>query len=806
MPITFDRNVCCDLNETVKREWLVTNGLGGYAAGTVAGVLTRLQHGLLVAAPPEASTPQLLLAKIDEEVLFDERTYYLGTNEYRDGTLNPAGFVHLETFRLEEGFPVFTYHLGGLKGIMLEKRIWMPYGQNTTCIQYRVLRTATDEGFVYKKAGLQPAYGNLRYQEFAHNAPHALTLTLLPFATHRPHMVALQHNDQRQFSVQIRRAEDFIDGDEIGPEVAITGCTLHMQDGTTDSFPYHILALAHQDSHATFLPTGIWYWNFLRRYEASTGSPATDDLYLPGVLRATLWPGEDAALTLIVTAEPIPSHARSLDELRRSYPQNVTRQQQLFSHALQPERYFGDGGEAVHAHHLHALPLPTTPDPVMGGEEYLRQLLQAADRFLIRPHYSRTEHIGDQQFFASQTERISLLLSNYYQMAPSTRDMLIALPGLLLITGRNDDAQTMLHALFRLFKGGLLPDRIPQAGGSCNDSDYNNADAGLWFFYALDAYLRTSRNWTVLDEFYHRLTDCIECYIQGTSNGIRLDSDDGLLIASQPGKALTWMNALADGIPVTPRSGKPVEINALWYHALSLMHEWSQRLEQHGQLRHNATFYKLRYERLLARCRESFQQRFWYTNGDYLYDVIDGSDGHDPSLRPNQLLALAFRYPLLNRTLHQRVLDVVTEHLLTPYGLRTLSPRAPAYRSRLGQPPAEYARTLHQGCVWTWLLEPYITTLLTVHKNPVSRNSCQNDPLCQEYLWRKGLQLLEPAKELFSQGLLGMHAGVFDGDPPYRPSHHSHFQASATGTAALLRCYEMLSRIRTSHSEYALTY
>ncbi|GHO93475.1 glycogen debranching protein [Reticulibacter mediterranei] len=804
MPIIFDRNVCCDLNETIKREWLVTNGLGGYAAGTVAGVLTRLQHGLLVVAPPEVSTPQLLLAKIDEEVLFDERTYYLGTNEYRDGTLNPAGFVHLETFRLEEGFPVFTYHLGGLKGIMLEKRIWMPYGQNTTCIQYRVLRTANDEGFVYKKVGLQPTYGSLRYQEFAHNAPHALTLTLLPFATHRPHTTALQHDEQRQFSIQVRCAEDFIDADAMGTKAAITGCTLHMQDEATETFPYHILALAHQDSHATFLPAGIWYWNFLRRHEASAGSPATDDLYLPGVLRATLWPGEDAALTLIVTTEKLPSHYRSLEKLRRSYPQNVERQRRIFSHALEPERYFGEGGEAVHAQQLRVLPLLTTPDPVTGGEEYLRQLLQAANRFLIRPHYPRPEHIDNQPFLMGQTERISLLLSNYYQMTPTTRDMLIALPGLLLVTGRNDDAQTVLRTLFRLFRGGLLPDRFPPSDHRLSDDDYSNADAGLWFFYALDAYLRASRNWSLLEEFYHRLADCIECYTRGTSNGIYLDPDDGLLIASQPGKALTWMNALVDGIPVTPRAGKPVEINALWYHALSLMHEWSQRIGQHGQLRHNAFFYK--HGRLLERCRASFEQRFWHTNGGYLYDVVDGPSGNDASIRPNQLFAFAFRYPVLNPSFHQRILDVVTEHLLTPYGLRTLSPHDQAYRSRLEQTPDEHARTLHQGSTWIWLLEPYITTLLTTHRNSVSHNSSQNDPLCQEYLWRKGLQMLEPTKELFSQGLLGMNAGIFDGDSPHRPSRHSHFQASATGTAALLRCYEMLSHIRTAYPEYALTY
>src|SRR5258707_8010197 len=150
MPITFDRTLCCNLDETITREWLITNGLGGYAAGTVAGTLTRMQQGLLVAALEGEMAPQLLLAKIDEEVQFDQRTYYLGTNEYRDGTLNPAGFVHLEAFRLEEGFPVFTYRLGGVNGILLEKNIWMPQGLNTTYIQYPVLRTNATHGRVYR--------------------------------------------------------------------------------------------------------------------------------------------------------------------------------------------------------------------------------------------------------------------------------------------------------------------------------------------------------------------------------------------------------------------------------------------------------------------------------------------------------------------------------------------------------------------------------------------------------------------------------------------------------------------------------
>src|ERR1700680_1458575 len=197
MPILFDRSICCDLNETVSREWLVTNGKGGYASGTVAGTLTRLQQGLLVASPQEGASPQLLVAKMDEEIVFDQRTYYLGTNEDKDGTLNPAGFVHLETFRLEECFPVFTYHLGGIDGIVLEKRIWMPQGLNTTYIQYRVLRTNTPQQITpWNNRALRPAYTRI------HDTQRVLSLTLLPFAAYRPIKEAQYGEHDRQFQVE----------------------------------------------------------------------------------------------------------------------------------------------------------------------------------------------------------------------------------------------------------------------------------------------------------------------------------------------------------------------------------------------------------------------------------------------------------------------------------------------------------------------------------------------------------------------------------------------------------------------------
>ncbi|HZR38751.1 MAG TPA: amylo-alpha-1,6-glucosidase [Ktedonobacteraceae bacterium] len=804
MPIAFDRSICCDLNETISREWLVTNGLGGYAAGTVAGVLTRTQHGLLVAKSPDAAVPELLLAKIDEEVIFDRRTYYLGTNEYRDGTLNPAGFVHLETFRLEEGFPVFTYHLGGISGIMLEKRIWMAQGYNTTYIQYRVLRRATLEKPSYnnlKRSGttgaLNTGYG--RSFENAETEQHALTLTLLPFSACRPYNQSWRESHERHFEIQVHRTEGRAENSTIPLGPGGAGCTIQATDSTQ---PYHILAVGHPKSQVTFLPTGVWYWNFLHRHDTTTaGQPTTDDLYLPGVIRANLWPGEDTTLTIIVSSEELTSELLQSRLLHYTYQEQVERQQQLVRDALQPQRYFGEGGEAAQAHHLRILPLTTTSDPYEGGEDYLRQLLQAGDRFLTHYRLASRKYGRDHSIFPVKPESIPVLFTNYYGLEKSTRDALIALPGLTLVTERYNDARRILYELAHRFRDGMLPDRFPLPGQSLEESDYSSVDTTLWYFYALDHYLRVTRDYRLLEEIFHHLKECINRYLQGIHSGIRVDPADGLLAAQQPGKAMTWMNVAIRGVPATAREGKPVEVNALWYNALSLMHEWWHYLSHRGSLGYAPSHY----HELLTQCRKSFQRRFWYAGGGYLYDVVDGPGGNDASIRPNQLLALSLRYSVLDTEYQQSVFDVVTQHLLTPYGLRTLAPHDAAYRGHLQGSQEEQWRALHQGSAWCWLLGPYIDAMLAMRCPPSQMLTLQDENLCHEYFWRNGLRLLEPFKERFAEGLLGMSEGVCDGNEPYQPYRPGEGLGSALSTGELLRIYDVLAQMRIMQPERMLS-
>ena len=792
MPIAFDRSICCDLNETISREWLITNGCGGYAAGTVAGVLTRTQHGLLVASLRDVSTPQLLLAKIDEEIVFDQRTYYLGTNEYRDGTLNPGGFVHLETFRLEEGFPVFTYRLGGIDGIMLEKRIWMAHGYNTTYIQYCVLRTAERSSSPYTRyrntgwnngdaAGGASNKALGRYLEYPEGAQRVLNLTLLPFSAYRPHSQTQYGKNDWHFQVHVHnRKQDSLEDkqeEHITFPEGVAGCTIRAWDGAP---AYSIFAIGHPDSQTTFIPTGVWYWRFLHRHDQAAGRPAFDDLYLPGVIRTRLWPDEGSTLTLIATAEDASSYTLRPNQVNLSYKRSVEKQRDI----LQPQRYFGEGGETSHS--LNVLPMPATSDFSLEGEEFLRLLLQAADRFLVWRTVAQNEQASNQAFFF-EPQRLPVLPADYYGMENCTRDTLIALPGLLLVTRHFDEARQILRNLARCFKQGMLPDALPLPGRSLEEGAYGNIDTTLWFFYALDHYLQATNDYELLDELYQRIVDSIDWYIRGTYNGIQVDSCDGLLRAHRPGKAFTWMNASVHGVPTTPRQGKPVEVNALWYHALSLMREWSQWQQQRGWISSSPAYYEEHSER----CKESFRLRFWYAPGGYLYDTVDGPDGDDTAFRPNQLLALSLRFPVLDKEHWQTVFELVTQRLLTPYGLRTLAPEEAGYQGQLKGSQEEQLRALHQGSVWPWLIGPYVDAMLNIQDSISTEEQTEAGKLPSEDWWHKSLQRLEPFRRHFHEGLLGMIGGVYDGDAPQQAGYNV---TSALSTGEILRVYNLLTR------------
>ncbi len=796
MPVTLDRSICCDLNETISREWLIPNGLGAYAAGTVAGVLTRMEHGLLVACPPDTDIPQLLLAKIDEEVVFDQRTYYLGTNEYRDGVLNPSGFVHLETFRLEEGFPIFTYRLGGIDGIVLEKRIWMQQGRNTTYIQYRVIRTTTAAETGQRRSGITGALGNssCRYDEYHKPTQQAITLTLLPLTAYRPHNQPQHGNNDWHFQMRHyqRSPEETMQSNESEQSTllpsGVAGCTIRPWE---HAHPYHLLAVGQPGSDTTFIPTNVWYWNFLRRQDAAAGRPSLDDLYLPGVVRVTLRPDDDAPLTIIASTEELATQTLRPDQLAHCYKRSVEGQKQLFSGTLAQQRYFGDGGEAARAQRLSVLPVTTTsttpPTPQAEDEAFLRSLVRAGERFLIQHRLPRTSARSDHDLLFGRPKSVPDLLTNFYAMERRTRDALIALPGIVNATGHYSEVSRILRDLAHSFKQGMLPDTMPLPDSQTSEQTYHGADLTLWYCYALDHYLRSSQDYELLNELYPRLVEHINYYIHGNAYGVKLDSSDGLLAFS--GEARTWMDAQGHGVSVTPRVGKPVEVNALWYNALSLLHEWSQRLARTGRISHATT----PYQELLTRCHSSFQQKFWYAEGGYLFDVVEGPHGNDEALRPNQLFACSLCYPVLDEGRRASVLDVITKKLLTPYGLRTLVPGAAGYRGYLGTQQEEQQNALHQGSVWTWLIGPYIDALYTLYSVGHTTSSAHDDQdEAQASLWKRSVRQFAPFQKHLSEGMLDMIGGVFDGDAPHPAGY---VPASVLGSAELLRAYHTLTQV-----------
>jgi predicted glycogen debranching enzyme len=380
-------------------------------------------------------------------------------------------------------------------------------------------------------------------------------------------------------------------------------------------------------------------------------------------------------------------------------------------------------------------------------------------------------------------------------MENKTRDALIALPGLLLVTEKYRDAQRYLRALGNYFIGGILPDRLPTENNALTDHDYSSVDITLWYFYALDCYLKATHHYEFVEELFPHVTESMNHYINGTHNGIYCDPVDGLLMAEETGKALTWMNSYSSGKPITPRAGKAVEVNALWYHALSLMQDWSERLSESGRIKigYSSNYY----QQYANRCKHNFQRLFWNPARGCLYDVIDGPEGNDASLRVNQLLALSLPHTLLEPTYRQRVFETITKQLVTTYGLRTLAPGEPGYHSHIkvdNRHPDTYQKALHQGSSWIWLIGPYIDAMLASMQQDTGQR--------REHLWRKGMQRLEPLGKRFSIDLLGMCEGIFDGDSPQQAGPQS---SSLLATAELLRSYAQLIRMRIEQPESLLS-
>jgi predicted glycogen debranching enzyme len=341
---------------------------------------------------------------------------------------------------------------------------------------------------------------------------------------------------------------------------------------------------------------------------------------------------------------------------------------------------------------------------------------------------------------------------------------MISLEGLTLTTGRVDEARDILRTFAFYFRDGLIPNLFPEGN---KEGLYNTADATMWFFHALDRYLRVSGDWATVELLLPKLDESIDHHVAGTRFNIGIDPKDGLLRQGADKLALTWMDAKMGDWVVTPRRGKPVEINALWYNAVCLTADWHERSG-------NAS--RAQYLRDLARrTRESFNRRFWYDEGQYLYDVIDGDAGDDPACRPNQILSFALEYPVLEQSRWAAVLDTVERRLLTPVGLRSLDPGHAEYQRTYSGDLRRRDGAYHQGTVWAWLIGPFIDAWIRTHPGSA--------PDARRYL-SGFLQHLDEA-------CVGSISEIFDAEPPYRPRG---CVAQAWSVAEVLRCWLKTAR------------
>ena len=601
----------------LNREWLVTNGLGGYASGTVSGAVTRRYHGLLIAALPAPLGRIVMWSHVSEFLRFsDHDVVSLGAEERAGGQLDLKSADYLSEFRLEDGLPVWTYRV---REVVVEKRVLLPHLQNTVHISYKVISKG-----VPPRLELRPAF-HFRHHEAPVDADLAAPYKLTAI-------------DGRYEIAAARR--------KLPP--------LRMQ-------------LHGRESAFTIAPSKIP--QVVYRIEQQRGYAYEGELWSPGFFRVDLT--ERSTATIVASTEP-------WDIIDVLGPEDVL--------VAECER---------RARLLHgAIPKVRQSFPA--------ELLFAADQFVITPagrfeEVARAHAAGDE---------VRTVIAGYHWFTDWGRDTMISLEGLTLITGRCLEAGYILRTFAYYVRDGLIPNMFPDGA---KEGKYNTADATLWFFHALGRYLDRTADRTTLQLLLPKLTDIAEHHLRGTKFNIHVDPADGLLAQGQEGYQLTWMDAKIGDWVVTPRRGKAVEINALWYNALRLLANWLREIGDDASAQH--------YDEQAEQARVSFNNRFWFAEGGYLYDVVDVDGGakNDSSCRPNQLFAISLDHPVLDAKHWKSVLDVVEKELLTPVGLRTLSPGDPEYKPIYSGDLRSRDGAYHQGTVWPWLIGAFIDAWLKVH-------------------------------------------------------------------------------------------
>ena len=634
--IEFGRETCGNLASSENREWLVTNGIGSFASGTIAGLLTRSYHGLLIAALQPPSGRVFLVTKLNETVTYEQAQYQLNADRWTGGVINPIGYMYIERFALEGSVPTWTY---AFSDALLEKRIWMKQGVNTTFVQYKMVR------------GSSP-----------------LQLTAVPLVNYRR-----MHNTTHA------------EGWEMQIDTLSNGLKVTAYTGAV---PFHILC-----DQATVTPNHDWHRRYFLMREANRGHNATEDHLNVGKFAFSLQTGE--SVTFILSTE-ISFNVDGEAELQK---------QHAFEQKL-----------------LAGVPQLCENQPC---HDTIKQLILAADQFIVSQPLP-----NDPNSFT--------ILAGYHWLRSNTRDTILSLPGLMLTTGRTDMAGKLLRKYAFHINQGMLPDRFVT---STREPKYNTLDATLWYIEVIRAYYQATQNLNFVSELYPALQDIILWLNQGTHHNIHADPEDGLLHTGNSKSPMTWMNAQIDDQMVTPRIGKPVEINALWYNALRTMAGFAKMLKENPQ----------RYKQMAEKVKTGFG-RFWDAELGYCYDVIDTPDGHDSRLRPNQIFAVSLPHSPLTPEQQKQIVDICARKLLTSHGLRTLAPDDPQYIGQYGGASRQRDTAYHQGTVWAALIGPFIRAHLRVYGDAAQAQSFVH-PLCHQ---------------VTAHGV-GLVSEVYNGEPPFIP-------------------------------------
>ncbi len=628
-PIEFGPEILSSMDASLEREWLETNGIGGFASSTIVGVNTRRYHGLLVAAIKPPVERLVLLSKVEETVVMNGKHHDLGSNRY-PGVIYPRGFEMLTRFALDP-FPKFTFRIGDIE---IEKRVFLVHGENTVVIEYET------------------------------RGGGSCTLAIRPLIAFRDYHTLTHRNSA--LNTEIVTLEGCV---QITPYAGLpTLCTSH--------------------NGVAVESTGDWYYNFEYDRELERGLNFQEDLFNPFQVRYEIRSGEIARL--VASTRPV-----DVSEVPAMREREIARRRVVVAES------------------------PST-------DEFIQRLTSAADQFIVKRGGLKT------------------IIAGYHWFSDWGRDTMISLPGLTLVTDRFDVARSILQAFAGRIDQGMLPNRFPDAGET---PEYNSVDATLWFFEAVRSYLA----WTgdvdfVVREMYPRLIDIIDWHRRGTRYRIKIDSD-GLLSCGEPGVQLTWMDAKVGDRVVTPRYGKPVEIQALWYNALRVIEHLA---DQAGDIDRNVFF-----REMAGTARRSFNIAFWNSVENCLFDVVDGDD-RDAAIRPNQIFTISLHHAILTEERWNAVLHVVTRELLTPAGIRTLSPKDPAYCAAYKGRPHDRDCAYHQGTVWPWLMGPFLSAYVKVHG--ASRSARE-----QAAEWLRGFELM------MTHAGLGQLPELADADPPHTP-------------------------------------